>query len=79
MFLFILFYFFLKIKNCRALEVLKLKGRKWSDILSEQQKSEGGNTSGGGLRFTDNALVLWVQCEQVSNWKIIILRILRIS
>lgn len=44
--------------------MLRLKGRKLSDILTEQQKSEGGSSSGGGLRFS-NAVVLWIQSEQV--------------
>lgn len=50
---------------CRALEVLRTKGRKLSDIIKEQQTSEGGNSLGGGLRY-QNALVLWIQCEQVN-------------
>lgn len=59
----VLFFFYY-----RALEVLRLKGRKLSDILTEQQKSEGGSSLGGGLRFS-NAVVLWVQCEQVISLK----------
>lgn len=50
----------------RALEVLHHKGRKLSEIIDEQQKSEGGSILGGGLRYL-NAIVLWLQCEQVSN------------
>lgn len=56
------------IVKIRALEVLRHKGRKMSEILEEQQKSDGGSSSGGGLRYP-NAVVLWVQCEQV-KWSV---------
>lgn len=57
----------LNLPKCfRALEVLQQKGQKLSDIFEEQQKSEGGSILGGGLRYL-NAVVLWLQCEQVNT------------
>lgn len=47
----------------RSLEVLYLKGKKHSELLEEQQ-SEGGSASGGGLRFR-NALIFRLECEKV--------------
>lgn len=51
-------------KILRSLEVLEQNGRRHSEILTEQQGSDGGSASGGGLRFK-NALVLWLTCNQV--------------
>ncbi|KAI4471153.1 trna dimethylallyltransferase [Holotrichia oblita] len=52
-----------KRKILRSLEVLQQKGKRHSDILKEQQSSEGGSSTGGGLRYP-NALILWLQCNQ---------------
>lgn len=52
-----------KRKILRALEVFYKNKRKLSDLLLEQQQSPDGSHSGGGLRY-QNALVLWLQCEQ---------------
>lgn len=49
----------------RSLEVLQQKGKRHSDILKDQQSSDGGSSTGGGLRYP-NALILWLQCNQVN-------------
>ncbi|KAK5640439.1 hypothetical protein RI129_011250 [Pyrocoelia pectoralis] len=54
-----------KRKILSSLEIFYRKGRKHSDILSEQQTSEGGSAFGGSLRF-ENALIFWMICEQVT-------------
>lgn len=51
-------------KVLRSLEIIQQTGRKQSDLLTEQQQSEGGSALGGGLRFK-NCLILWLTCEQV--------------
>lgn len=50
--------------HSRALDVFYKKKRKLSEILKEQQSAEDSSTSGGGLRFS-NAIILWLQCDQV--------------
>lgn len=50
-------------KVIRSLEIYKEKGRKHSDILLEQQNSEGGSNLGGGLRYA-NSLIFWLRCDQ---------------
>lgn len=52
-------------KILSSLEIFYRKGRKHSDILYEQQTSEGGSAFGGSLRF-ENALIFWMICEQVT-------------
>lgn len=52
-------------KVLSSLEILHRKGRKHSDILLEQQTSEGGSAFGGSLRFK-NALIFWMICEQAT-------------
>ncbi|XP_014248302.1 tRNA dimethylallyltransferase [Cimex lectularius] len=51
-----------KRKIIRSLQVLAQQGRKFSDILQEQQNS-GGSYLGGPLRFKD-AIMLWIQCQE---------------
>ncbi|GLV32183.1 uncharacterized protein CBL_11860 [Carabus blaptoides fortunei] len=50
-------------KILRSLEVLKQRGRRHSDILREQQSSEGGSSLGGPLRYPDS-VIFWLRCDQ---------------
>lgn len=47
----------------RALEVFIEMGRPMSEILNEQQSSEGGSLLGGPLRF-EHVICFWVKTEQ---------------
>ncbi|XP_017775266.1 PREDICTED: tRNA dimethylallyltransferase, mitochondrial [Nicrophorus vespilloides] len=52
-----------KRKIIRSLEILEQKGMLHSEILNEQQKSEGGSAHGGGLRFSD-VVIFWLQWDK---------------
>ncbi|XP_022905415.2 tRNA dimethylallyltransferase [Onthophagus taurus] len=52
-----------KRKVLRSLEVLYRNGKRHSDLLAEQQTSEGGSSTGGALRYP-NTIIFWLQCNQ---------------
>lgn len=54
---------FFEVQTFRALEVLHQKGRRLSEILTEQQGTAGGSALGGPLRYS-KSIIFWLQCDQ---------------
>lgn len=46
----------------RALQVCQ-GGRKYSDLIEQQKKEDGGSSLGGPLRFK-NTLIFWLNCDK---------------
>eukprot|EP00095_Tigriopus_kingsejongensis_P003816 maker-scaffold278_size225338-snap-gene-1.25 protein:Tk03816 transcript:maker-scaffold278_size225338-snap-gene-1.25-mRNA-1 annotation:"trna mitochondrial" len=50
-------------KILRSLQVFHQNGRRHSDLIQEQRDQVGGSYLGGPLRFKENCLIIWVQCD----------------